>query len=152
MLKLTTVFSFSAHIISQKYPWVSLLIVKTLNVTRWSISFHYYGPQRWLIKEWQQMKGCRVERWDMNMENTDIEWKNLQGKKGRKIKEKGRIQNGKEQLAKTVSDFSTLFVQTLCDVLYEQQNMKYDCIKLCTPHTWLWLLSSWQIAISPLNT
>lgn len=66
------------------------------------------------------MKGCRVERWDMNMENTDIEWKNLQGKIGRKIKEKGRIQNRKEQLAKTVSNFSTLFVQTLCDVLDEQ--------------------------------
>lgn len=81
------------------------------------------------------MKGCRVERWDINMKNTDTEWKNLQWKKGRKIKEKEGKQSGKEQLAKTVSDFSTPFVQTLCDVLYEQYNMKYDCRKLCKPHT-----------------
>lgn len=52
ILKLTTAFSFSAHIISQKCPCVSLLIAKTLNVTRWSTNFYYYGPQRWLIKEW----------------------------------------------------------------------------------------------------
>lgn len=34
------------------------------------------------------MNASRVERWEMTMENIEMEWQELEGKKGRKIKEK----------------------------------------------------------------
>lgn len=73
------------------------------------------------------MKDSRLERWEMTIENIEMQWKQLEGKKGRKIKEKGtgkggrrkeRYKNGTEHLAKTVPNFLTVFVQTLADVLY----------------------------------
>lgn len=35
------------------------------------------------------MKGSRVERWEITMENIEMEWKELKEKGRRKIKEKG---------------------------------------------------------------
>lgn len=34
------------------------------------------------------MNASRVERWEMTMEKIEMEWKELEGKKGRQIKEK----------------------------------------------------------------
>lgn len=60
------------------------------------------------------MKDSRLERWEMTIENIEMQWKQLEGKKGRKIEEKGtgkggrrkgRYKNGREHLAKTVSNF-----------------------------------------------